>query len=97
MTTIDPALVQQILSLTFRKDGGNRTYMRTTSQITSGHEWENRNGLSALIIHSEYQPSPGAAIPFDRTLGHITLSRPLRIMKLIPPVAAQPQVTNSRA
>jgi len=35
-------------SSTFRRLSGNRTYIITTSRITSGEEWKYRKGLAGL-------------------------------------------------
>ena len=41
-------------SSTFRSDSGYRTYIITTSRITSGEESNQRNGLSDLAIMAGY-------------------------------------------
>ena len=59
-------------SSTFRSDSGNRTYIITTSRITSGDEWKYRNGLSdfGLLITVGYHRSAlAASIP-------LTMPRP---------------------
>lgn len=48
-------------SSTFRSDSGNRTYIITTSRITSGDELYRRNGDGGLArerrgMHVRYQP-----------------------------------------
>jgi hypothetical protein len=56
---LDPALVQKFLHVA--QDSGKRTYISTTSRITSADELERRNGLggNALdfrLIRDRYQP-----------------------------------------
>ena len=37
-------------SSTFRRESGNRTYIMTTSRMTSGDELNRRNGLGGLAL-----------------------------------------------
>jgi hypothetical protein len=46
-------------SSTFLSDSGKRTYIITTSRMTSGEELKYRNGLSGLPLI--YEPSAGAS------------------------------------
>jgi hypothetical protein len=59
MADVDPRSNSR--SSTFLSDSGKRTYMSTTSRITSGDELKRRNGLggNALdfrLIRRRYQP-----------------------------------------
>jgi len=48
-------------SSTLRSDSGYRTYIITTSLITSGEESNQRNGLGALVIPQPYTARSAAA------------------------------------
>ena len=56
-------------SSTLRDDNGNRTYIITTNQMTSGDELKYRNGLSDFCRSSDYIISPPTRLPdpFDKT------------------------------
>ncbi|EHJ59515.1 hypothetical protein NSU_3543 [Novosphingobium pentaromativorans US6-1] len=41
-------------SSTFRSDSGKRTYINTTSRITSGEELKHRKGLGGLALDSRF-------------------------------------------
>jgi hypothetical protein len=66
MADVDPALEQQVLHVPERQ--GKRTYMSTTSRITSGDELKRRNGLGGnaldfrLIRHRYQPPAPPATL-----------------------------------
>jgi hypothetical protein len=44
-------------SSTFRSESGNRTYIMTTSRITSGDELKRRNGLGGNALDLRLMPA----------------------------------------
>jgi hypothetical protein len=74
-------------SSTFLRLSGKRTYISTTSRITSGEELKYRNGLAGLRGRGMHPPYPAPSLPAG-ALGLTEPPEPLAACPLTPQVVA---------